>query len=92
MLQLGRDDHIFQGAVIGQDALDRIVGPVHIYAHTAGGVGLGIQVNQQGGNFTGGQPGGQIYGGGGLADSAFLIGQGYYFRFVGHYIRCFEAI
>src|SRR5208283_1044650 len=45
-------------------------------AQAAGGVGLGVQIHQENAPAQGGQAGGQIDGGGGLAHAAFLIGHG----------------
>ena len=45
-------------------------------AQSAGGIALGIQVHQQDLGTCEGKVGGQVDGGGGFADSAFLAGDG----------------
>ncbi len=45
-------------------------------AHSAGGIALGIQIHQQDLGTCEGKVGGQVDGGGGFADPAFLAGDG----------------
>jgi hypothetical protein len=73
----GRRDHLERAALAVQRAVKAAPG-LFLHAHGAGGVGLGIEVDQQRVDFLFGQRRGQIDGGGGLADAALLVGDGEY--------------
>ena len=45
-------------------------------AEAAGGVGLGVAVDEEGGDAFEGEGGGEIDGGGGFADATFLVDDG----------------
>ena len=79
VLQAGGGHRLAQGDppqqhLVGVGALVAL-----LEAQAGGGIGLGIQVDQQHPLFGDGQCGGQVDGGGGLAHPPFLIGDGYDF-------------
>ena len=45
-------------------------------ADGGGGIGLGVEVHEEGVDFLLGEGGGEVDGGGGLADAALLVGDG----------------
>ena len=45
-------------------------------AEAGGGVGLGVAIDEEGWDAAGGEAGGEVDAGGGLSDSAFLVGDG----------------
>lgn len=68
-------DDAGDGLVVEQNVVDAGAGGF-FHAEATGGVGLGVQINQQDLLAALGEAGGQIDGGGGFADSAFLVGDG----------------
>jgi hypothetical protein len=71
----GRLDDAGDGLVAEENVVDAGAGGF-FDAQAAGGVGLGIEVDQENLLAALGQAGGEIDGGGGLADAAFLVGDG----------------
>jgi hypothetical protein len=62
------------GWVAGDEAVGAVAALGAIDAKAGGGVALRIEVDEQHVAAEGGKAGGQIYGGGGFADAAFLVG------------------
>jgi len=85
-IQFGREDlevglagglQHFRGAGLSQqDRIEASAGNA-FQAETAGGVGLGIEVNQKDAATGLSRPGGQVDGGGRLADATFLVHHGH---------------
>ena len=67
-------DHARQGRVSQQHLVHRTVEAVGAGLAAAGGIGLGIQIDQEGAAVVGGQTGGQVDRSGGLPDAALLVG------------------
>jgi len=76
MADLGEQDHVAGSDVAEQEVIDRGAVVVAAEAEAAGGVGLWVDIDQQRGKAFEGQRGGQVDGGGGLADAAFLVDDG----------------
>ena len=75
LLGRSRDDHVGGLGLAVQDAVHRAAFRL-LEAEGAGGVGLGVQVDEQGGEAEPGEPGRQVDGGGRLADAALLVRDG----------------
>jgi hypothetical protein len=73
---LYRADELLGGGALQQAVVDAAAVAVGGGPHAAGGVGLRVEVDQEGGVAAVGQAGRQVDGRGGLADAAFLIDDG----------------
>src|SRR5690606_19747299 len=73
VVDAGGRDHLKGGAFAAKGAVE---GAALLFFHAdgGGGVGLGVKIDQKSGDFFLGETGGEVDGGGGLADAALLVG------------------
>ena len=75
MIDGGGHDH-FEGIALAAERTVEAAALLFFDADGTGGVGLGIEIDQKRVDFLLGESGGEVDGGRGLADAAFLIGDG----------------
>jgi hypothetical protein len=76
VVDFGGEEGFGDGGMAEEDVVDAEAGFVSGEAEASGGVGLGVAVDEEGGEAFEGDGGGQVDGGGGFADSPFLVNDG----------------
>ena len=72
----GGADGGLDGGGAGEEVVDAGAGFIACEAEAGGGVGLGIAIDEQGGDTVQSECGGEVDGGGGFADATFLVDDG----------------